>query len=83
VKTSARRALKLFKLKTKKWHVNVSLFPDPSKSCRLRGARSAGEKVMGMSLDHGGHLTHGHKVSVTGKILGTGSLWSKLKKQKF
>jgi glycine hydroxymethyltransferase len=27
-----------------------------------------GGKVMGMSLDHGGHLTHGHKVSATGKI---------------
>jgi glycine hydroxymethyltransferase len=25
-------------------------------------------KVEGMSLDHGGHLTHGHKVSVTGKF---------------
>ena len=23
---------------------------------------------MGMSLDHGGHLTHGHKVSATGKL---------------
>ncbi len=27
-----------------------------------------GGKVMGMSLSHGGHLTHGHKVSATGKI---------------
>ena len=27
-----------------------------------------GDKVMGMSLDHGGHLTHGHKVSATGKF---------------
>ncbi len=25
-------------------------------------------KIMGMSLDHGGHLTHGHKVSATGKF---------------
>jgi glycine hydroxymethyltransferase len=25
-------------------------------------------KIMGMSLDHGGHLTHGHKVSITGKF---------------
>jgi hypothetical protein len=23
---------------------------------------------MGMSLDNGGHLTHGHKVSITGKF---------------
>jgi len=27
-----------------------------------------GDKVMGMSLDQGGHLTHGHKVSATGKF---------------
>jgi len=27
-----------------------------------------GGKIMGMSLDHGGHLTHGHKVSATGKF---------------
>jgi glycine hydroxymethyltransferase len=25
-------------------------------------------KIMGMSLDQGGHLTHGHKVSITGKF---------------
>ena len=25
-------------------------------------------KIMGMSLDQGGHLTHGHKVSITGKM---------------
>lgn len=25
-------------------------------------------KIMGMSLAHGGHLTHGHKVSITGKV---------------
>jgi len=27
-----------------------------------------GEKIMGMTLSDGGHLTHGHKVSITGKI---------------
>ena len=27
-----------------------------------------GEKIMGMSLDNGGHLTHGHKASATGKF---------------
>ncbi|MEO0324993.1 MAG: serine hydroxymethyltransferase [Myxococcota bacterium] len=26
-----------------------------------------GDKVMGLSLDAGGHLTHGHKVSISGK----------------
>ncbi len=27
-----------------------------------------GEKLMGMSLQHGGHLTHGHKVNHSGMI---------------
>jgi len=50
-------------------HVNVQPY---SGSVANLGAYSAmmapGETLMGMSLDHGGHLTHGWKVSMTSKF---------------
>jgi glycine hydroxymethyltransferase len=63
------RALKLFKLSPEKWHVNVqALSGSPANLAVYLALVPKGGKVMGMSLDHGGHLTHGHKVSATGKI---------------
>lgn len=73
------RALKAFRLKPTEWSVNVqalsgspanfavyfALVPTGGK----KGADSKVEprgKIMGMSLDQGGHLTHGQKVSATG-----------------
>ena len=63
------RALKLFGLLKDKWGVNVqSLSGSPANLAVYLALVPTGGKVMGMSLDHGGHLTHGHKVSATGKI---------------
>ncbi|MEY4602694.1 MAG: serine hydroxymethyltransferase, glycine hydroxymethyltransferase [Candidatus Parcubacteria bacterium] len=63
------RALKLFGLPVKKWHVNVQpLSGSPANLAVYVGLVPKEGKIMGMSLDHGGHLTHGHKVSATGKF---------------
>src|SRR3989344_4191674 len=71
------RALKLFKLSPQRWAVNVqALSGSPSNLAvyiALLGADFAKgfiepKKIMGMNLSDGGHLTHGHKVSVTGKV---------------
>ena len=63
------RALKLFGLSPKKWHVNVQpLSGSPANLAVYTGLVPKEGKIMGMFLDHGGHLTHGHKVSATGKF---------------
>ena len=101
------RALKLFKLDPKEWHVNVQplsgspanlavyvalmptaqnsnfqapiskQIPNSNDQAPTIGNQRpifnlqssiVNNKIMGMSLDHGGHLTHGQKVSATGKF---------------
>ena len=63
------RALKLFKLSSKKWAVNAQpLSGSPANLAVYLALVPQGGKIMGMALDQGGHLTHGHKVSVTGKV---------------
>lgn len=64
-----KRALKLFDLKEEDWSANVQpLSGSPANLAVYVGLIPFGEKIMGMSLDHGGHLTHGQKVSATGKF---------------
>jgi len=66
---TSKRALKLFDLNPNEWHVNTqALSGSPANLSVYVGLLEKGDKVMGMSLDQGGHLTHGHRVSVTGKF---------------
>jgi glycine hydroxymethyltransferase len=63
------RALKLFRLSPKEWSVNVQPYSgSPANLAVYLGLVPPGEKIMGLRLDMGGHLTHGHKVSATGKL---------------
>jgi len=64
-----RRALKLFRLRAKDWDVNVQPYSgSPANLAVYLALVPTGEKIMGMRLDMGGHLTHGHRVSATGKL---------------
>ncbi|MEN9337766.1 MAG: serine hydroxymethyltransferase, glycine hydroxymethyltransferase [Candidatus Parcubacteria bacterium] len=63
------RALALFDLTPKKWHVNVQpLSGSPANLAVYSALVPIGGKIMGLKLSSGGHLTHGQSVSMTGKI---------------
>lgn len=63
------RALKLFKLNSEEWAVNVQPYSgSPANLAIYTALMEPGETIMGMALTSGGHLTHGHKVSATGKF---------------
>lgn len=60
------RAKKLFKTD---YHFNVQPYSgSPANLAALFALCSPGDTIMGLELSHGGHLTHGYKLSITGKI---------------
>lgn len=63
-----KRARTVFGLSEDKWHVNVQPHSgSPANLAVYLGLVPLGGKIMGMTLTSGGHLTHGQKVSMTGK----------------
>ncbi len=63
------RALSLFKLKPAEWAVNVQpLSGAPANLAVYLALAKPGEKIMGLPLSMGGHLSHGQVVSITGKV---------------
>ena len=61
------RARKVFGLSAKNWAVNVQPYSgSPANYAILRGLLNKGDKILSLSLPHGGHLTHGSPVSLSG-----------------
>ncbi|MDO8574134.1 MAG: serine hydroxymethyltransferase [bacterium] len=62
------RSLRAFDLRGEEWAVNVQPYSgSPANLAIYVALVPLGEKIMGLQLDMGGHLTHGHKVSFTSK----------------
>ncbi|OGZ53165.1 MAG: serine hydroxymethyltransferase [Candidatus Ryanbacteria bacterium RIFCSPHIGHO2_12_FULL_47_12b] len=63
------RALKLFGLSDSAWDVNVQPYSGtPANFAIYTALVPLGAKIMGLDLSMGGHLSHGYKVSATGKF---------------
>lgn len=64
-----QRALKMFKLSDKNWHANVQPYSgSPANLAVYSSVLEPGDKIMGMKLDQGGHITHGLPISFPGRI---------------
>jgi glycine hydroxymethyltransferase len=59
---------KVFKLKESVWRVNVQPYSgSPANAAIYLGLLDWNDTILGMSLTHGGHLTHGHRVTFSGR----------------
>lgn len=62
------RVKKTFRLEAGKWSVNVQPYSGSvANYAILRGLLKPGEKILSLSLSHGGHLTHGAPASLSGQ----------------
>jgi len=60
---------KAFNISKNDYGVNVQSYSGSTANFEAYfGVLNIGDKILSMSLEHGGHLTHGHSVSITGKI---------------
>ena len=63
------RGLKVFGLNPDEWGLNVQPHSGSPANIEIYSAlMEPGDTIMGMKLAAGGHLTHGHKISITGRV---------------
>jgi glycine hydroxymethyltransferase len=61
--------LKVFRITSRQWAINVQPYSGSIANLAVyAGLLKPGNTVLAMSLEHGGHLTHGHTVSFTSTV---------------